>query len=208
MAGPSIKNLAAGDLSAVARVHCAAFPKSAITAFGHEAVCRYYSWQLLGPHDAVAVGAVNEQELLGFCFAGLFNGATSGFLRKHRAFLLGRLLFRPWLAGNELIRTRMQTGLKLLWRLGRRPLPPPPRSTAKSFGILSIAVSPKHQGSGIGKMLMLHCEAAAREMGLTQMHLTVDPANTQAVTVYERWGWTRAEEGGRWKGRMTKQLCP
>ena len=90
MAFPGIRKLEAGDLNAVARVHCSAFPKSAITAFGHEAVRRYYSWQLLGPHDAVAVGAVSGQELVGFCFAGLFNGSTSGFLRKHRAFLLGR----------------------------------------------------------------------------------------------------------------------
>jgi len=208
MGSPGIRNLDTADLSAVARVHCAAFPKSAITAFGPEAVRRYYSWQLLGPHDAVAVGAESGQELVGFCFAGLFNGSTSGFLRKHRGFLLGRLLVRPWLAGNELIRTRIRTGLRLLWRLGRRPLPSPPRSAAKSFGILSIAVSPRHQGSGIGKMLMLHCEAAAREMGLTQMHLTVDPANTRAVTVYERLGWIRAEEGVRWKGKMVKKLCP
>lgn len=206
MAEIIIRPLSGADLDAVTGVHCAAFPASAITAFGPGAVLRYYDWQLNGPHDAFAIAATDGGQLIGFCFGGLFNGSTSGFLRKNRAYLFSRLLLRPWLAGNELIRSRIRTGLKLLTKLGKRPLPQPSRTKAKSFGILSIAVAPGRQGGGVGKALLLRCEAAALQMGLTQMHLTVDTANAKTIAVYERLGWIKAEEGGKWKGRMTKQL--
>lgn len=206
MAEVIIRPLTDADLDAVTSVHCAAFPASAITAFGRGAVRRYYDWQLNGPHDSFAIAATEDGNLIGFCFGGLFNGSTSGFLRANRAYLCGRLLLRPWLVGNELIRSRIRAGLKLLTKLGNRPLPAPKRAHAKSFGILSIAVSPLRQGGGVGKTLLLRCEMAALEMGLTQMHLTVDTANTKTIAVYERLGWAKIEEGERWKGRMTKQL--
>lgn len=206
MSGIVIRPLCDADLDAVTSVHCAAFPASAITAFGPGAVRRYYDWQLHGPHDAFALAATDGGQLVGFCFGGLFSGSTSGFLRKNRGYLLGRLLLRPWLAGNELIRSRIRTGLKLLTKLGKRPLPAPSRGQAQSFGILSIAVAPVRQGGGVGKALLVRCEQAAVEMGLTRMHLTVDTANAKTIAVYQRLGWVKVEEGGRWKGRMTKQL--
>ena len=41
-----VLNLDVKDLPAVASVHMAAFPKSALTMLGTEAVRRYYEWQL------------------------------------------------------------------------------------------------------------------------------------------------------------------
>lgn len=55
---PSVlpRPLSAPDLGQAVQIHRAAFPDSALTKLGAEAVCRYYLWLLTGPHDAVNVG--------------------------------------------------------------------------------------------------------------------------------------------------------
>lgn len=77
-----ITNVSAENLSEIARVHLAAFPDSAITLLGEEAARRYYHWLLAGPHDCLAVCAVDGQDLSGFLFGGTFRGAMTGFLKK------------------------------------------------------------------------------------------------------------------------------
>jgi len=55
----------------------------------------------------------------------------------------------------------------------------------ESYGILSIAIDPHYQGLGIGKMLMEHAEAIAREKGFCEMDLTVGPQNKRTIDFYE-----------------------
>ncbi len=74
------RNLEAADLPALVEIHKAAFPDSALTRLGREAIRRYYEWQLIGPHDVVALGARQGPDLVGFCFGGTFRGATVGWV--------------------------------------------------------------------------------------------------------------------------------
>ena len=63
-----IRSIELLDLNSIAKIHLAAFPKSALSHLGQEAVRRYYEWQLTGPHDCLAIGAIDEQgRMLGFC---------------------------------------------------------------------------------------------------------------------------------------------
>jgi ribosomal protein S18 acetylase RimI-like enzyme len=204
-----ISELRAGDLSATARAHLTAFPDSALTALGEGAVRRYYDWQLHGPHDVAAFAAYCGGELAGFCFGGVFRGAMSGFLRKNRNYLALRVAARPWLAFNPLFRDRLATGLRVLRRFSQppkpaKPTPDKPRKT--SFGILSIAVDPRFQGRGVGKLLMVESEAVARARDFTAMNLSVSVENHQAIRFYEGLGWQKAIRDGVWDGEMTKTL--
>ena len=201
--GLRIKPVSASDLAGVARVHCAAFPASALTALGREAVRRYYDWQLSGPHDAVSIAAVRSAELVGFCVAGRFNGAMSGFLRKNRLFLAARVLTHPSLVCNPLVRDRLALALRLLKRRHGGPKAKPRQA---SFDVLSIAVDPRIQGSGGGKLLLDECEAEAARRGFRVMNLSVETGNLRAVRFYERNGWTKTPADGPWTGRMTKVL--
>jgi ribosomal protein S18 acetylase RimI-like enzyme len=190
----------------VARVHVAAFPSSATSRLGREAVRRYYLWQLQGPHDHWFRGAWVDGRLVGFCVSGISRGALSGFLRANRGYLTGALLLRPWLVFNPFIRDRMAIALRSLgWRrqgvvAADGALPPP------SWGILSIAVDPQVQGSGAAKALMEDAEAEARRRGFSQMHLTVAVDNGRAIRFYEKLGWVKVPQGRRWSGRMIKVL--
>lgn len=212
-----IRNLEVRDLQGVSAVHMAAFPTSALTLLGKEAVRRYYEWLLLGPHDVVALGAFTDRELVGFCFGGRFHRAMSGFLRKNRPFLIWRVLMHPWLMANPTFHERFNSGLDTL----RRSAKPQSyvqfpaeyenqkrarRAVANCFAILSIAVHPRCQGLSLGKMLMKESEEVAGRRGFRKMSLTVHPDNQQAITFYERLNWKKFSKNGVWQGMMRKAL--
>jgi len=208
-----IRRLGKSDLPRVALIHVAAFPKSALTKLGVEAVRRYYEWQLIGPHECDALGAFLDDRLVGFCFAGVFKGAMSGFLQKNWLFLLRRVLVRPWLLMNPIFRERASMALRILrwllrqrFRRKRETFALPKQNPSKSYGILSIAVDPRYQGLGIGKMLMERAEAIAKEKGFYEMDLTVEPQNERAIRFYERLGWEKVINENGWAGRMRKRL--
>jgi ribosomal protein S18 acetylase RimI-like enzyme len=176
---------------------------------GYEAVRRYYEYQLTGPHQAIALGIEYRNRLAGFCFAGVFRGSLTGFVRKNKAFLTWRLISHPWLLTNTIVRDRLQLGLNILARFSRRQpssstLPPNPAK--RYFGILAIAVHPHYQGMGLGKALMDKSEAIATSGGFQVMRLSVNTHNQQAIHFYERLGWRKIPEGKNWAGHMEKTL--
>lgn len=198
------------DLSQVAAIHRAAFADSALTRLGTEAVRRYYEWQLCGPHEVAALAAWlagqpdQPPTLAGFCFGGVFRGATGGFVRKNRVYLAGLLARRPWLVFNPLFRDRLRLALRAL-RWTRSDAPTVQPDAPRSFGILAVAVLPQHQGMGIGTRLMCEAEQIARARGFGQMDLSVHPANAQAIAFYHRLGWQAFPAGGaHWQGIMHK----
>jgi len=202
--------LNSGCIPAIVEVHKKAFPDSAITRLGTESVRRYYDWLVNGPHpEAFRVGLFVKNELLGFCFGGRFNGATSGFLQKNRSFLAWRVSTHPWLLFNPIFRERITLGFTILHRLRRTQqasIITWSELAKPSFGVLALATHPERQRQGIGKQLMSATEERAREKGFRQMHLTVHPDNQQAVRFYERLGWHKTEEPGDWRGQMVKEL--
>jgi ribosomal protein S18 acetylase RimI-like enzyme len=197
------------DLSTVAYVHMLAFPDSGLTQFGVEAVRRYYLWQLTGPHDSLCIGAFDGQNMTGFCFAGVFRGAETGFLQKNALFLIWHLITHPKLLTREIVLDRVGYSMKAFRQMVRhnRRLAKERKPPIRSFGILSIAVHPDCQGAGIGKLLMRHAESTACEQGFGSMRLSVKPDNQQAIIFYERSGWQKIPAAdGVWRGRMNKML--
>ena len=193
--------LGRADLDAVAAVHARAFADSAITAFGSEAVRRYYLWLLEGPHDAALVGAWLDSRLVGFCAAGHFRGALNGFLRANRRYLALRIATHPWLLASPLIRDRLVRALAVTVRFSR--LRKPAAAPAQpSFGVLAIATDPSVRGLGAGRALMLDAEARARARKLSRIVLTVHPDNARAIAFYEQLGWEHLSEPGAMEKRL------
>jgi ribosomal protein S18 acetylase RimI-like enzyme len=204
----AIRSLTINDLISVAAIHRTAFPDSALTKLGLEAVRRYYEWLLVGPHEAANLAAVVDGKVAGFCFGGVFRGAMSGFLNKHQVFLFSRVLRRPWIAANPIFFERFISGLRILRRAGKPKKlgVEQGRPAARPFGILAIAVHPAYQGLGVGKLLMQESELVARRRGFLDMVLTVNTGNHQAIRFYEGLGWKRINERGEWEGGMRKPL--
>lgn len=206
LATSSVHVLKHSDLSAVARVHSAAFPASALTKLGPEAVRRYYDWQLKGPHEVHALGAVQGERLAGFCFGGVFSGAISGFVRSNASFLMLAVLSRPWLIASPIFRERLRCGQKALGPTAVPAKPPSYDPRARPFDILSIAVDPVFQGLGIGSLLMRRAREIAIQKGFTAMTLMVNTDNEQAVRFYQGIGWEKSLMNGNWRGNMVHWL--
>ncbi|MGZ3553627.1 MAG: GNAT family N-acetyltransferase [Vulcanimicrobiaceae bacterium] len=207
-----LRSLDVSDLDAIVATHSAAFPKSAMTKLGREAVRRYYAWQFEGPHENYPFGVLVDGTLAGFCFGGIFPSAISGFLQRNRVFLTWRVVTHPWLLANPLFRGRLESGLAMLKSLGRgaspTPAPPPPApgEPKRPFDILSIAVDPRFQRMGLGKIMMAEAQAIALRNGFHVMTLFVNRDNEQAIRFYEAIGWERALMKGVWRGNMVKWL--
>jgi len=194
-------------LGQVAEVHVRAFPDSALTKLGHEAVKRYYAWQLNGPHDHHFLGAFDRDTLVAFAVGGKSRGALSGFIRRHRFFLASRLLRHPGIVFSEHGGNAFRTALRLLAPASRKVRPSPkPNEGGRSFGLLAIAVDPACRRKGAGRLLMQELERFATDRNHLKMHLTVHPNNAKAILFYERLGWMKSEDDGAWGGRMEKAL--
>ncbi len=194
-----VSQLTTAHLSAIAAIHRCAFPDSALSQLGPDAVRRYYAWQMTGPHDSLVLGARLHQQLVGFCVGGRFRGALSGFLRGNWLMLIGLSLTHPRVFFAPEVRQRMFLALRLLLgnRLPSRPGPPAPGPALSktSFGILAIATQPEWQGQGVGAALMQAAEALARQAGYSAMHLTVAGTNNRAVSFYRGLGWQPTRPG-------------
>ena len=204
---PDVRHLTSANLPGVVMVHMEAFPASALSQLGADGVRRYYDWQMKNAPECVILGVFSTGTLRAFCFAGVFHGALSGFLAQNRTFLAWRVLTHPWLLAGRLFRDRLSLASRLLSGRGSG-IPPVSTVFEKSFGILAIAVSPREQGRGLGKILMDETEREARIREYRAMHLSVNPANAAAIVFYERLGWQRqSATDGKWYGLMTKELA-
>jgi ribosomal protein S18 acetylase RimI-like enzyme len=72
---------------------------------------------------------------------------------------------------------------------------------------LHIDLLPGYQGQGLGRRLMDAFRAALRARGVERLHLSMDPANTNARAFYARLGFepiaVRTDPGGLYLGRST-----
>lgn len=202
------------DLPAIGLIHMATFPDAAITLLGAEAARRYYEWQFHPGQQLVALVAVKDEAVVGFCFGGTLRGALEGFLRNNLSFIARTILLRPWLLLRAGFRRRVGLGVRVLARRvtrrgngsGAAPTPHVADNN-RSFGILAIATDPRCQRAGVGKMLMRASEAAAANLGFRRMHLSVHPSNAQAVRFYESISWRKAPgTDGSWAGVMVHEI--
>jgi len=194
-------------LQSVAEVHLTAFPSSALTRLGTEVVRRYYDWQLFGPHDHEFVGLFHREILQGYAVGGISRGATGGFIRRNLGLLSWKVATHPWLLRIGHFRGRLRAALRIVFVKRSCPKNAFLPASASSFGVLAIAVDPRAQGKGYGKLLMDRLESSARDRGFSRMHLTVAFDNAQAIAFYERLAWRKSATGAEWDGRMEKGLA-
>jgi ribosomal protein S18 acetylase RimI-like enzyme len=59
----------------------------------------------------------------------------------------------------------------------------------EGFVVDNVAVDPAHQGTGVGRALLEHAEAAARRAGFDSIHLYTHERMTENLALYERIGY-------------------
>lgn len=203
-----VRDVDIDDLGEIARLHREAFPESILSELGEEAVRRNYRWQIEGPHDLVAIVADDDSGTLGFLFGGVFLGSTIGFVKSQRWFLARKVLLHPRILMRGVGWNRVALGVRLLARRSAPGQSEAPEAVPRdSLGVLAIAVDPRSQGRGVGRVLIEEATRRARELGFSYMHLTVNPANDSAVGFYRTLGWEpMTPDGTSWAGSMKFDL--
>ena len=180
-----------------------------ITKLGLKCVIKHYEWQFESPDKVFAIGAFNDDTMLGYCFGGVFTMALGGFLVRNKGLIIKRLIFRPWLMFHPVFIKKILRGFSLLMKFSKNKdstTKVPAITVDSHFGILAIASSPEARGLGVGKMLIENSEQIAVKNNFRNMFLTVSPRNTNAVQFYEHIGWKKEGNLENWKGEMRKIL--
>lgn len=199
------------DLVQVAEIHISAFPGSVLSKFGVQTIEEYYHWQMIPPNICYAIGAFDKTDMLGFVFAGKFRNAELYFIQENIFFLFCQLLLHPGIIFSQHLFHRFGTtiaAVKEHFKDGRQRKIQSTPANKKRFGILSIAVRPRSQHGGIGKLLVEKVEQLARDQGFDVISLSVDPDNIGSVQFYEHTGWERVFDSpdNGWQGHLIKQI--
>jgi ribosomal protein S18 acetylase RimI-like enzyme len=59
----------------------------------------------------------------------------------------------------------------------------------EGFLVDNVAVDPRHQGRGVGRALLAHADAAAREGGFDSIYLYTHELMTENIELYRRLGY-------------------
>jgi ribosomal protein S18 acetylase RimI-like enzyme len=160
------------DIAAVTAVHLAAFPGFFLTFMGGRFVREVYD-AILADEETIAFVAVDGERIAGFVAGstsgGLYRRATGRRWLRFGLASLGAVLRRPWIA------VRL---LRALWA--------PPGPSVEGAPLISLAVDPRLQGSGAGKLLTGTFVDEARRRGARAVVLTTDRHGNDAVNAFYR----------------------
>jgi len=209
--GITVRSLEADRVPEVVRLHCEVFARSPSGRLGPHYVEGVIRW-FLGYDGAVVLAAEDAAgHLLGYAF-----GAPATYGSRLRSDLWGRvagaLVRRPWAVLDAEVaatmtdyvrrRFKTRTGITPVVVVAPDAPPPdapapdtsapdaPPPDTSAVWSLVAIAVSPPHRKSSIGSRLLDEFERRSRDLGASELRLTVTLGNISARRFYDRAGWT------------------
>lgn len=161
------------------------------------------------PNECYAIGAFDNQELVGFSFSGIFVDAELHFVLKNWFRYGAQMLSKPRLILKIKPLKRILYIIRAIWKRQKQKKTSTIQNSQKNqkYGLLSITVNPEAQGKGVGKMLMEEVYEDAIERGFSTISLSVHKDNEKAISFYEKDGWRKDADGnGNWSGIMFKDL--
>ena len=206
---PKLRGLNIPDLIEAAKIHKKSFPNSLLAIVGEESIVRYYTWQFKSRAKIYPIGIYINEKLVGYCIGGVFRAALGGFLARNKLFLGLQVLKNP----SIFLNTKFLKNILYILRLSiyfsfknKIPKNPNENKSVNYFGILAIAVDPKHSNNGYGKILISESEKYASRNGFTHMRLTADIENTRTIQFYKTNGWKKNMSENNWRGKMIKKI--
>ena len=168
------------DLSQIVAVHKASFKGFFLTELGDHFLTVYYDC-VRKDERGILLGFYDEAELFGFCAATtLSKGFNSHLVKKN--------ILRFSLIGLRLLITKMPSLVRLFKNFSKTDSVTP--DDGKYAELLSIGVSDKKQGQGIGKKLLLQLEDEMKLKGCANLSLTTDYNNNEkAIQFYNGLGY-------------------
>jgi len=175
-----IRKILKEDLNEVVNVHKASFRGFFLTELGDHFLNVYYDC-VRKDNRGTVMGFYDEGQLWGFC-------AATTISRGFNSHLVKANIFRFSLIGIRLLLTRIPSLVRLFKNFSKT------NSAIQDEGeyaeLLSIGVSDKKQGQGIGKKLLVQLENEMKLKGCSELSLTTDYNNNEkAIQFYKGLGY-------------------
>jgi ribosomal protein S18 acetylase RimI-like enzyme len=175
-----IKEVLKEDISQVVEVHKKSFKGFFLTELGDYFLALYYD-SVRKDEKGILLGFYEEGKLYGFCAATTL---SKGFNK----YLIRKNLFQFSLVGVKLLLTRISSLIRLFKNFSKT------NSTFNDTGeyaeLLSIGVSDRKQGQGIGKKLLVALENEMKAKA-SRLSLTTDYYNNEkTISFYNGLGYT------------------
>lgn len=176
-----IKTIGREDLRQVVEVHKDSFKGFFLTELGDHFLTVYYDC-VRKDEKGILAGLYDESQLCGFFAATtLSNGFNKQLILKN--------FFRFSLIGLKLLLTRTPSLVRLFKNFTKTSQQV--QDEGEYAELLSIGVSVKKQGQGIGKKLLVQFENEMRAKGCSALSLTTDyNQNEKAIQFYKGLGYT------------------
>lgn len=168
----ALRPMSASDVDAVTAVHLAAFPGFFLSFLGGRVLREIYR-AMVADEESIAFVATEGERIIGFV-AGSMSGGVYRRAARRRWFRfglasLGALMRRPWIAPRLL-----------------RSFFAPTAPAVEGAPLIALAVDPRVQGSGSGKLLTRAFIDEARRRGARAVVLTTDRSGNDAVNAFYR----------------------
>ena len=187
-----VRAMQRGDVGAVTAVHLAAFPGFFLSFLGPRFLRELYR-AIVDDEECIAYVAVADGRVIGF----VAGSASSGFYRRAAR----RRWFRFALASFGAFLRKPKIAPRLL-----RALYAPPKAALEGALLMSLAVDPRVQRSGAGRLLTAAFTEGAKQRGAKAVVLTTDRDGNDAVNAFYRaQGFTAAGEFVTPEGRAMNE---
>lgn len=201
-----IKDTSPEDTRPVALCHKKAFPDSLSSKLGTSYCMKMLTWYIEDERGDLFHLEENCR-VIGYCggikhsVPGKHGSATSVTQYTFKT-LVFSFLKKPWLIFHPEIRSRLPFIIKNI-TLKLKPIKTfmssPTGNSSQDFipsiGLVVIGVDPVYQGKGFGSVLLKEFEKRARENGFRRINLSVKKDNKQAITAYQKNGWSIGSTG-------------
>lgn len=171
-----IRKATSKDINGIVDVHCSAFKGFFLTELGTRFLQLYYS-SYFKESSAVLLVAEKDGEVVGFSSA---TSLSSGFNTR----LVKMDFLRYALRGCVIALTKPKALVNLSMNWNHRD--PSIVDKGDYAELMSIAVSPDTQGSGIGKLLIQKTEEEVKNLNANRFSLTTDYYNNESTIAFYR----------------------
>lgn len=171
-----IKNIRLHDINHVVNIHLNTFKGFFLASLGRSFLIHFYKTCIDFDENSIAIGAFENDKLVGFAIGSL---NSKGYYGK----LIKRNKMKYSLMGVRLLFLRPMALFRIFQNL-KNSQPQNVNEEPIRSELLSIGVLENYKGSGVGKKLLSSYEHQAKSKGAKFVSLTTDMHNNDKVKLF------------------------
>lgn len=178
------------DIEKIATFHSEQFSDYYLTQLGKNVLCKYYEFFINSKENRCFI-SIKDGTIVGLgLFLEDFEEQIAQFYSQNKT-LLAVSILKSLLKCNKIVWEGTYERVKNMFTISSVD------SDLPKLTLLSLAVSEKFRGKGIGKELLEHAEKYYQEKGKTRYYLSVLAHNTKAIGFYEKNNFVKLKQKGK-----------